>query len=178
VEALQSLVLELQRNARRLLANHLTRYADYQEKANRITDESVETATQEIQRLRERVLTRLKESQSMIGLNTDEQTAIEALFLRLEQDARTFVSPKELFAEVLAILTQAFQRKHADQTKPPKAPSTLEGGYIPLNDALKPYVEKVFAWHQRQAPPGKITKQTFGYTMITLFGLRWYSKPC
>jgi type I restriction enzyme M protein len=151
VEALQSLVTELQRSARRLLAEHLTRYAAYQEKANRITDDAVETATQEIQRLRERVLTRLNESQNMIGLNADEQATIETIFLRLEQDARAFISPKELFAEILEILIQAFQRKHANQPKPPKPPSTLEGGYTPLNDALKLYAEKVFVWHQRQA---------------------------
>lgn len=151
VEALQSLVLELQRHARRLLIEHLTRYAAYQEQANRMTDSATETATQEIQRLRERVLTSLKLMQSLIGLSAEEQVAIETIFLRLEQDARAYISPKELFAEILAILTEAFQRKHANQTKPPQAPSTLEGGYTPLNDALKPYVEKVFIWHQRQA---------------------------
>ncbi|NJR63478.1 MAG: hypothetical protein HC769_34695 [Cyanobacteria bacterium CRU_2_1] len=151
VEALQSLVLELQRNARRLLTNHLTRYADYQDKANRIADTAVETATQEIQRLRERVLTSLDQIQSLVGLSSEDRAAIETIFLRLEQDARAYISPKELFTEILAILTEAFQRKHANQAKPPKAPSTLEGGYTPLNDALKPYVEKVFTWHQRQA---------------------------
>ena len=151
VEALQSLVLELQRNARRLLSDHLARYAEYQDKANRITDDAVETATQEIQRLRERVLTSLSQIQSLVGLSAEDRAAIEAIFLRLEQDARAYISPKELFAEILAILTQAFQRKHANQAKPPKPPSKLDNGYTPLNDALKPYVEKVFTWHQRQA---------------------------
>ncbi|MCY7393017.1 MAG: hypothetical protein LH647_16460 [Leptolyngbyaceae cyanobacterium CAN_BIN12] len=157
VEALQSLVLELQRNARRLLADHLMRYADYQRQANRTTENAVETATQEIQRLRERVLTSLTQLQSLVGLSAEDQVAIETIFLRLEQDARAFISPKELFTEILEILTQAFQRKHASQTKPPKPPSTLEGGYTPLNDALKPYAEKVFVWHQRQA----ILRQTY-----------------
>jgi len=151
VEALQSLVLELQRNARRLLTNHLTRYAEYQDKANRITDDAVETATQEIQRLRERVLTSLNQIQSLVDLSSDDRAEIEAVFLRLEQDARAYISPKELFTEILTILTQAFQQKHANQARSPRAPSTLEGGYTPLSDALKPYVEKVFTWHQRQA---------------------------
>ena len=44
VEALQSLVLEFQRNARRLLAKHLRRYTEYQDKSNRITDDAVQTA--------------------------------------------------------------------------------------------------------------------------------------
>ena len=151
VEALQSLVLELQRNARRFLTSHLSRYADYQDKANRLTDDAVETANQEIQRLRERVLSSLNQVQTLVDLSTEDRAAIEAIFLRLEQNARAYISSKELFAEILSILTQAFQRKHANQPKPPKAPSTLEGGYTLLNDALKPYVEKVFTWHQRQA---------------------------
>lgn len=151
VEALQSLVLELQRNARRLLADHLLRYAAYQDQANRITDDAVETATQEIVRSRERVSTSLNLIQTLVGLGEGDRAAIETIFGRLEQDARAYISPKEVFAEILAILTQAFQRKHADDKKPPKPPSTLEGGYTPLNDALKPYVEKVFSWHQRQA---------------------------
>lgn len=151
VEALQSLVLELQRNARRLLTNHLNHYAEYQDKANRISDDAVEMATQEIQQLQKRVLTSLNQVQTLVDLSTEDRAAIEAIFLRLEQNARAYISSKELFAEILSILTQAFQRKHANQPKPPKAPSTLEGGYTLLNDALKPYVEKVFTWHQRQA---------------------------
>lgn len=151
VEALQSLVLELQRNARRLLTNHLTRYAEYQYKANRIADDAVETAAQEIQRLRERVLTSLNLIQALVDLSADDRAAIKTIFLRLEQDARAYISPKELFTQILAILTQAFQRKHANQANPPKPPSKLENGYTPLNDTLKPYVKKVFTWHQRQA---------------------------
>jgi type I restriction enzyme M protein len=151
VVALQALVQELQRNARRLLADHLIRYAEYQDKSNRITDDAVETATQEIQRLREQVLSSLSQIQVLVNLNEADQAAIESIFAHLEREARAYISPKELFAEILEILTQAFQRKHANLAKPPKSPSTLEGGYTPLNDVLKPYVEKVFAMHQRQA---------------------------
>ncbi len=151
VEALQSLVLELQRNARRLLADHLMRYAAYQDKANRITDDAVELATQEMQQLRRRVESSLSQVQSLVGLSPEDLAAIESIFLHLEQDARAYISPKAVFAAILEVLTQAFQRKHADQTKPPKPPATLAGGYTPLNDVLKPYVEKVFTWHQRQA---------------------------
>jgi len=150
VEALQSLVLELQRNARQLLAEHLRRYAEYQDKSNRITDDAVETAKQEIQQLQALVFNRLNEYRNMIGLDAEEQvkTDIESVFLRLEQNARAYISPKEVFAEVLAILTQAFLLK---QTKLTKSNLTLEKDYATLNDALKPYVERVFAWHQRQA---------------------------
>ena len=150
VEALQSLVLELQRNARRLLAERLNQYAEYHNKSNRITDDAVETAKQEIQKLQELVFTRLKEYRNMFGLDAEAQikAAIEAIFLRLEQDARAYISPKEVFAEILAILTQAFQVKQAKLTK---SNLTLEKDYTTLNDALKSYVEKVFAWHQRQA---------------------------
>ncbi len=157
VEALQSLVLELQRHARRLLRDHLTRYAEYQNKAIRITDDALATATQEIQQLRERVLTNVNGIQNMVGLNTEDRAMIEAILQRLEQDARAYINSKELLTEILAILTHSCQRKFANQTKIPKAPSTLEEGYPGLNDALKPYIEKVFTWHQRQA----ILRQTY-----------------
>ncbi len=150
VEALQSLVLELQRNARRLLVDHLRRYTEYQDKASRMTDDADETAKQEIQQLQALVFNRLKEYRNMIGLDAEEQvrTDIEAIFLRLEQDARAYISPKEVFVEVLGILSQAFLLK---QTKLTRSNLTLEKDYATLNDALKPYVEKVFDWHQRQA---------------------------
>ena len=148
VEALQSLVLELQNNARRLLADHLSRYTEYQRKASRITDDSLETAPQEIQRLRDRVF---KSFASIPSVEPEYKAAIESILLQLEQDVRNYTSPKEVFAEILDILTQAFQRKYANKAKSPKPPSTLAGGYTNLHDALKPFVEKVFAWHQRQA---------------------------
>lgn len=151
VEALQSLVLELQRNARRSLEFHLTRYNEYQDQANRLTDDALETAKQELQRLRERVLTSLSQIQSLVNLTPEEPATIEAMLLRLEQDARAFISPKELFGEILTILNQAFQRKHANQSKPRKLPSSLEKDYTPLYDALVPYANKAFSWHQRQA---------------------------
>ncbi|MFN5515845.1 MAG: N-6 DNA methylase [Cyanobacteriota bacterium] len=152
VEALQSLVLELQRHARRLLANHLTRYQDYQNRRNRITDDAPETALQEIQKRREPVLKTLAEQiQPLVDFNKDDQEGIEAIFQRLEQDPKAYISVKEVFADVLAILTQAFERKHASSVKKPRTPSTIEKGYAPLDDLLKSYIEKVFAWHQRQA---------------------------
>ncbi|NJL90223.1 MAG: N-6 DNA methylase [Coleofasciculaceae cyanobacterium SM2_1_6] len=151
VEALQSLVSELQHNARRLLADHLSRYAEYQRQVNRITEDSLETAAQEIQRLRDRVLSSLNQIQHLVSLNPAQQAAIESILLQLEQDTRTYISPKEVLAEILEILTQAFQNKYANKAKSPKLPSTLEGGYPNLYNALKPFLEKVFAWQQRQA---------------------------
>ncbi len=150
VEALQSLVSELQSNARRSLVKHLSRYAEYQDKASRLTDNADETAKQEIQQLQALAFNRLKEYRNMIGLDAEEQvkTDIEAVFLRLEQDARAYISPKDVFTDILAILTQAFLLK---QTKLTKSNLTLEKDYATLNHALKPYVERVFDWHQRQA---------------------------
>lgn len=151
VEALQSLVSELQRNARRLLSDHLTRYEEYQNQANRMTDDAEETATQELERLRERVLTNLNQIQSLVDLSAEDQEAVTKILVQLERDPRAYINPKEVYSSILDILTKAFQRKHSNQTKPPKPPSTLETGYPQLNDVLKPYVEKVFNWHQRQS---------------------------
>lgn len=139
VEALQSLVSELQRNARRLLSEHLTRYEEYQNQANRMTDDAEETATQELERLRERVLTNLNQIQSLVDLSAEDQEAITTILVQLERDPRAYINPKEVYSSILDILTKAFQRKHSNQTKPPKPPSTLETGYPQLNDVLKPY---------------------------------------
>ena len=86
----------------------------------------------------------------MIGLDAEEQvkTDIESVFLRLEQDVRAYISPREVFAEILTILNQAFLLKQTNSTR---LKLTLEKDYATLNDVLKPYVERVFAWHQRQA---------------------------
>lgn len=151
VESLQSLVEELKGDARRSLNHHLTLHDEYLNKANRLTDDAIESATQEIQQLRERVLSSLAGIQSLVGLSAEEQAAIQAMLMRLEQDARAFISPKELFDQVLGVLNQAFQRKHADKAKPPKTPSSLEKDYTPLHDVLVSYANMVFGWHQRQA---------------------------
>ena len=151
VESLQDLVKKLQNNARRLLASHLTRFNEYQAKIRFITDNSQESANQEIQRLRERVLNSLTQIQTLISLQESEYTMILDLFSQLEQDARIYSSPKEVFKQILAILNGAFSRRHANNKKALKAPASLETGYENFAIELVPYVEKVFAWHQRQA---------------------------
>ncbi|MBD2131548.1 N-6 DNA methylase [Sphaerospermopsis sp. FACHB-1094] len=151
VESLQSLLEELKADARRSLNHHLTLHNEYLNKANRLTDDAIESATQQIQQLRERVLSSLAGIQNLVNLSAEDHGTIQEILIRLEKDARAFISPKELFDQILEVLNQAFQRKHANQAKPPKTPSSLEKDYTPLHDALNPYVNMVFGWHQRQA---------------------------
>lgn len=151
VKSLQDLVKKLQGNARRLLASHLTRFNEYQAKVRFITDNSQESANQEIQRLRERVLNSLSQIQTLISLQENEYSIILDIFSQLEQDARIYSSPKEVFKQILAILNGAFIRRHANPKKSPKPPTSLESGYENFSIELVPYVEKVFVWHQRQA---------------------------
>jgi type I restriction enzyme M protein len=148
VESLQTLVLELQRSARRLLNDHLTRYEEYQDRSDRLADDATETALGEIQRFKERVGNNLGSMQNLSGLTEEDRGEIEGIFTRLEQDARAYISPKEIYTEILDIFKRAYQRKYG---KPPAKELTLEKDYPNLDDVLKPYVEKVFAWHQRQA---------------------------
>lgn len=151
VESLQSLVKNLQGNARQLLERHLANYDEYQHKIRVIEDDSIESAIQEIQKLRERVLNSLSQIQNLVGLMEDEKIAITTIFSELERDARVYSSPKELFKKILEILNGAFIRHHANKKKIPKPPINLEGGYENFSIELVPYVQKVFAWHQRQA---------------------------
>lgn len=151
VESLQTLVEELKGDARRSLNHHLELHEEYLIKVNRLTDDAIQSATQEIQQSRQRVLSCLSTIQNMVGLSATDQETIQEILLRLEQDARAFISPKELFEQVLGVLNQAFQRKHADKAKPPKTPSSLQKDYPPLHNELESYANKVFGWHQRQA---------------------------
>ncbi|MDP5339545.1 MAG: N-6 DNA methylase [Nodularia sp. (in: cyanobacteria)] len=151
VESLQSLLEELKADARRSLNHHLTLHDEYLNKANRLKDNAIESATQQIQQLRERVLSSLSGIQSLVNLSAEDHATIQEILIRIEQDARAFINPKELFEQVLELLNQAFQRTHANKAKPPKTPSSLEKDYTPLHDALVPYVNMVFGWHQRQA---------------------------
>ena len=151
VEQLQLLIRELQGNARRLLSNHLSRFDEYQSRSRLISDDAQELANQVIHRLRERVLNRLTQIQGLIGLKDEEYTAIADIFQQIEQDARIYGSPKDLFQAILTILNQAFLRRHGNNKKVPKPPTSLEAGYENLAIELIPYVETVFTWHQRQA---------------------------
>ena len=151
VESLQSLVEELKGDARRSLNHHLTLHDEYLNKANRLTNDAIELATQQIKQLREGVLSDLAKIQNLVGLSAEEHATIQEMLVRLEKDARAFTSPKELFEQVLGVLNQAFQRQHSDKVKQPQTPSSLEKYFMPLPNPLVPYANMVFGWHQRQA---------------------------
>ncbi len=151
VETLQSLVMELQGNARRILDNHLMRYADYADKVNRLTDDSFELASQQLKELRSKVVSILINSFQVIwGLEPEDVVQIEDILVKLEQDVRAFTSPKEVVAAILAVINAARRRKYAAKPKSAQAMSNLDD--IPvLREVLQTYSEKTFARHQRRA---------------------------
>lgn len=154
VETLQSVVMDLQRDARRALDNHLARYAEYTDKANRLADDVPELAVQQIRELREKVISILVSSWSsyhkMWGLETEDIRAIETILLRLEQDVRAFFSQKEVLTAILDVINAARQRKYAARPKAAHPMSDLNDEPL-LDNALQIYCEKTFGWHQRQA---------------------------
>jgi len=112
VESLQTVVQELKRDAHRKLIDHLTRYAEYADKASRLSDGTPETASQQFKELRSRIKSVLVNSfQRVWNLENEDITAIEEILINLEQDARLFASPKELFNDILDIINAARQRK-------------------------------------------------------------------
>lgn len=151
VEALQSLVLELQQDARRMLEAHFTRYNQYLERANRLLDTAQDRANQELERQRQQILSVLNRISGMLDLEPQESGDITSILTRAEQDARAFVSPKVMLAEVLNILNQALTRKHADRPQYAKPRAKISDVDPSLHDALEKYVNQVFGWHQRQA---------------------------
>ncbi len=151
VETLQSLVMELQRDARRILEEHLTRAAEYAAKAYRLVDDAPEPATQKLKELRGKVLDILITScQKIWGLENEDIEAIEAILVRLEQDVNAFFSPKEVLAAGLDVINETRKHKYATRPKAAQPMSNLDD-VPPLRDALQSYSEKTFEWHKRQA---------------------------
>jgi len=151
VEALQSLVMELQRDARRILEGHLLRAAEYSVKSYRLDDDAPEPATLKLRELRSKVMSILVNSCQIIwGLEAEELEAIEATLLRLEQDVNAFFSPKEVLADILVVINGARRRKYAAQPRSAQPMSSLDD-VPPLREALQIYSEKTFALHKRQA---------------------------
>src|SRR5581483_9325641 len=72
VEILQTLVIELQGDARRKLTYHLTRAAAYSENASRLEDNAPELATQKLRDLRDKCMSTLIEKYQLgWGLQTE-----------------------------------------------------------------------------------------------------------
>lgn len=150
-DELQLLVGELQRDARRILDHHLTRYAEYAERIYRLTDDAPEPATQKLKEQRDRLMTVLIEScQKIWGLETVDIEAIENILVRLEQDSKAFFGPKEVLAAMLQIINEARRSKYAANSQAARPMSNLDD-VAPLSNGLQTYCETVFDWHRRQA---------------------------
>jgi len=150
VETLQSLVVELQRGAKRILEGHLTRHSEYATKASRLTDDAPELATQKLPELRQRIINALQQVQQLWGLESGEMAAIEAILLKLEQDVDAFFSPKEVLAAVLDVINAARKHKYATTPRAAKPISNLDE-FPQLREAFQAYTEQTFVWHKRQA---------------------------
>lgn len=151
VEALQSLVMELQRDARRILDHHLARYFEFAEKVSHLTDDDPEPAARKLKEMRNKVMSILVDSCQLIwGLETQDIEAIEAILVKLEQNVTVFFSPQQVLAAVLDVINEARRRKYAARPKAAHPMSDLRD--IPaLRDVLQSYIEKTFAWQKRQA---------------------------
>lgn len=151
VETLQSLVLELQRDARRMLDHHLTRAAEYFERSARITDDEPELAVQRLRTLRERIISVLSTHCKLIwGLDDEDMAAIEAKLLRLEQDVEAYFSPKDVQDDILLVINAARKRKYAGKPRAAQPMSNFDD-VAALREAMQAYFESAFDWHKRQA---------------------------
>src|SRR5258707_6087560 len=151
VEALQSLIRDLQMDAQRILERHLNRYVEYADQVQRFSDTDFEPASRQLKLLREKIISILQDQFQLVwGLENTQIAAIEEILTNLEQNAKIFLSPKEFLARVLEIINVARQRKY--EAKPRLARPMLSLDEFPaLDDPLKSYIDRSFAWHQRQA---------------------------
>lgn len=151
VGSLQSLVQELQSDARRILNRHLERHTEYSDKAKRLTDISPEVASQELRSLRNKVISILREQFQLVWrLEEEDILAIQDILTRLEQGTQLFASPREVLQEILEIVNNARRRKPSAKAGEGRPIKTLEE-FPALYSSLKTYVDKGFSWHYRQA---------------------------
>jgi type I restriction enzyme M protein len=151
VETLQSLVLELQRDARRILDYHLERAAEYFQRSARLTDGEPELAVQKLRAMRERIMSVLITQCKVIwGLEDGDIAAIEAKLLRLEQDIEAYFSPKEVQDDILLVINAARKRKYAGKPRAAQPMSNFDD-VAALREAMQACLESAFDWHKRQA---------------------------
>ena len=147
VEALQSLVTELQSDARRVLTRHLDRYDTFLDLSQRLTEEATAPAAAQLDALRVRIQGALENGTArVLGLESGDIEALNGLLIRVEQDPRALPNPKAVLEAALAVINDARRRKY-----PHKKPWSDLGEVALLRDALQTFSDMAFAWHQRQA---------------------------
>src|SRR5260370_5707922 len=78
VEALQSLIKDLQMDAHRTLEQHLIRYTEFTKKVYRFSDDAPEPASHQMKLWRQRIISVLRDSFQLVwGLETEDIAAIE-----------------------------------------------------------------------------------------------------
>ncbi len=153
VEALQSLIKDLQMDARRILEEHFARYAEFTEKMYRFSDDDPEPATRQFKPLRERIVSILQANFQVIwGLEEADILAVQGILNELERDARLFASPREIEQKVLVIINAARQRKYEARPRLARPMESLDlEEFRAFSHPLKLYIANCFTWHQRQA---------------------------
>lgn len=161
VESVQWLIEELQRDARRILDEHLRGYDEYSARANRSSDDADEQAVEELKVLRNKTLQTLDQYRAMLGLGAEEGAAIAATLEILEQGATAFQSPHAVLERVLKDVNAARQRKYASAPRAARVWTNLDE--LPLFKAeLERYTDIAFALHQRRATLRQSYRATLG----------------
>lgn len=150
VETVQSLVAELQRDARRSLDQHLRQYDDLTHKISLLSDDATRPALEELKTLRTKALDALNQSVIMLGLEPSDSVAIATVLHSLEADATTYANPQAVIAEILTLINAARARKYAGQPKLAQPWNNLDTLSL-VRDELKSYSEMAFVWHERRA---------------------------
>ncbi len=151
VDAVKSLLQDLQVDARKKLDVHLQRHAEYTATRDRLHAGDRETIPQRLDILRERVLSELKRFAPLVGLEPDEVSTITDSLYTLEHDPRIFLNTKELLSTTLKTINAASMRKFADDRKGVKAWSKFDNGLGALGGALQEFGDVAFTWHQKAA---------------------------
>ncbi len=151
VGAVKALLQDLQADARSRLDEHLARSAEYERRSRLIKDEDTEAAADRLDRLRGTAIGELGRIAPLVGLGSEEQSAITESLHELERDPFTYLNTKELLDRTREALNAARERKFPGDKKAARAWSRYDNGLGALGDALKAYGDAAFDWHKRKA---------------------------
>lgn len=151
VGAVQTLLQDLQTDARNRLDTHLQRREDYDKKVNRSTDDPTETAHEQIDRLRESVIGEMRRVAPLVGMEPEELSGFEESLYELERDPFAYLNTRELKEKTLSLINAARERKVGSDRRGSRAWTRWDNGLGALGTALEGFGDATFGWHRKRA---------------------------
>ena len=151
VGSVKSLLQDLQADARTRLDGHLVRYAEFENRIQRLHDEDELFAATQLKKLRDQIEREVATRAPIIGLAQESVDDLMDRLYRLENDPFVFLNTRKMMDSTLDMLNAAYGLQRVDDGKKAKTWSKFDNGLGALGEYLKSYGDMAFVWHKRRA---------------------------